>query len=173
MKTDNYQELYQYWTTVNEKMQEEKSRYESCRGKSDPNEIPTRLAICDVAKEVKLPTERVVWVNEQYAERKLLVQSSVAELIRLGPWSKLADLLYNDAKDLAVTIPPQMEDDIERDVCTHRHRQRQVSLPSRRKEMRTSPKPGEQTTTLSNIGARFAHRPKPERKLKPISLTKQ
>lgn len=85
--------------------------FEEQREETDCGPIPTLLAIWDVAHEVKLPAKRAEWVIEQYAATNL-AHDSITELLRLGRWSKLADLLYNDAKDLPVTIPPQMEDDI-------------------------------------------------------------
>jgi hypothetical protein len=60
-----------------------------------------------------LPTDRAEWAIEEYAERNTLVHSSVAELIQAGHWSKLARLLYHDAKDLPLMIPPGEEDGIE------------------------------------------------------------
>ena len=117
VKTENYEELQQYWTTINEKLQADKNDkdwFEKELGKLDRGKMPTIIAVRSVAKELKLPTERVVWVIERYAERNLLVHFSVTELIQLGRWSKLADLLYHDAKDLALVIPPQMEDDIDK-----------------------------------------------------------
>ena len=111
-KTVNHEELQQYWTTINTKMQNERTIYKGEGGKTDTDKIPTLLAVWNVAMEVNLPTERVEWVIEQYAERNLLVHSAVSELIQIGRWTGLAEILYNDAKDLAVTIPPSMKEDI-------------------------------------------------------------
>lgn len=54
------------------------------------------------------------WVIEQCADGNLPTHSVVTELIQHGHWSKPVDLLYNDAEELAMTIPPQTEVDIEK-----------------------------------------------------------
>ena len=113
VKTGNHKDLQQYWTKINTKMQKEKSIYNGQGGKRDTGKMPTLLAIWNVANEVNLSTERVEWVIEHYAERNLLVHSIVTELMQIGRWTQLAELLYNDGKDLAVTIPPGMEADID------------------------------------------------------------
>lgn len=114
LKTENHEELQQYWTVINTKMQYERKLFEKEGQGLEPGRMPTLLAIWNAAIEVKLPTERVEWVIQQYAERNLLVHSTVTELIQVGHWSKLAELLYNDEKDICLVIPPGMQEDIEK-----------------------------------------------------------
>lgn len=66
---NNDQEWRQYWTPINEKRREErKVCLRNQRGETACDPTTTVLAIWDVAHEVKLPTKRVEWVIEQYAE---------------------------------------------------------------------------------------------------------
>jgi hypothetical protein len=106
-------ELQQYWTTVNLKMKQERLIFNRDGDKTKPGDIPTLFLIWAAANAVKLPTDRAEWAIEEYAERNALVHSSVTELIQAGHWSRLARLLYHDAKDLPLMIPPGEEDDIE------------------------------------------------------------
>lgn len=114
LRTENHKELQQYWTVMNTKMQMERKLFEQEGLALEPGRMPTLLAIWNAAIEVRLPTDRVEWVIKQYAERNLLVHSTVTELIQVGHWSQLAELLYNDEKDLCLVISPGMQEDIEK-----------------------------------------------------------
>ncbi len=105
LRIESHEELQDYWTKINEKMRDEKLILERDGVQTDHRSVPTLLAVWHVANTVNLPRERVIWVIEQYAQRSLLSHYTITQLMQTGDWSALAILLYNDAKDLAVTIP--------------------------------------------------------------------
>ncbi|KAI9761815.1 MAG: hypothetical protein M1840_001695, partial [Geoglossum simile] len=113
-QTDNHHELQQYWTTIASKMKADKEVFnQPSKDKTKPRNIPTLLAIWAAAAAVKLSSERVEWLIENYTKRNSLVHSGVTQLMQAGHWSQLATNLYHDAKDLPMVIPPGMEEDIE------------------------------------------------------------
>lgn len=63
------------------------------------------MAVWEVANKMKLSSDRVLWVIEQYAQRKLLSHFTITRLIQTDNWSSLALILYNDATYLDLTIP--------------------------------------------------------------------
>src|SRR5438876_10236114 len=93
-------------------MDERASFNETPYGKTYPKNIPTLLAIWKAATAIELPSERVEWVVERYAERNTLAHYAITQLMQTGHWGQLATVLHYDAKDLAVVITPGMEEDI-------------------------------------------------------------
>lgn len=113
LKTDQHEQLHQYWTIIHKKILVERTHWEDVSKKSTSRDIPTLMAVWAAAKAVDVPEDRVLWLIKRYAERNLLAHSTIAELLSTGRWSQLANALYHDVNDLNKMIPPGMEGDIE------------------------------------------------------------
>jgi hypothetical protein len=112
LKTENHGALKQYWTEINRRLQGERGIQELYGGSINGKDIPTLVAVRAVAIANKLDTDRVEWMIGQYAERNSNSHSTITELIQAGRYRDLSEVLYHDAKDLAMMIPPKMEKDI-------------------------------------------------------------
>ena len=105
-KVDGWQSLhYQYWTEIDEKIQQEKEFFQRVlNGENLHEKCVTHLAISQACNRVGFNMNDMIFVIHHYAVRNELLHSNLIPLIKNGRYDDLKKRLYSDFCDVPLII---------------------------------------------------------------------